>query len=115
VLRTIWAAWAAIVTIATLLPSRSPVIALLDTAGINDKVEHFAAYAALGALPAMDGFGGPRVRFLVFGLVLLLGGLLEILQKLSPGRSCDWLDFAADTGGALAGAALVRLTFLRRF
>ena len=113
-LRLAWLVWAGAVAAASLMPARSPVIEMLGRVGLNDKLEHFAAYAVLGALPALEAFGSLRQRAGVIGFVVVLGGVLEVLQNLSPGRSCDWRDFAADAAGVLAGMVCVRVWGLGR-
>jgi len=84
---------------------------LLDRAGINDKVEHFTAYAVIAALPSLDRFRCRRLRVTLAPL-FLLGALLELAQLFSPGRTCDWHDLVADSCGILAGVVLVRVSTL---
>jgi VanZ family protein len=111
-LRVVWLVGLAAVIIGSLAPAQSDVMSLIDQAHINDKVEHFTAYAVLAALPALQRFRCCRLApILVF--LFLLGGALEFSQLFSPGRSCDWHDLLANSCGILAGAALVRI--LRRF
>ena len=55
-LRLVWLVSLAAVIIGSLAPAQSPVIGLIDRAHINDKVEHFTAYAVLAALPALNRF-----------------------------------------------------------
>src|SRR5664279_3102233 len=88
VLRLIWLIGLAALIVGSLAPAQSGVMHLIDLGGINDKVEHFTAYAVLGAA-------------------------LELGQLFSPGRTCDWHDLLANTCGILAGLALVRI--LQRF
>jgi len=81
-----------------------PGDALPPLPDVSDKLEHAVAYAALATLGALAwnrgrAFGG------VLAAVILLGGTIEILQIWIPGRSGEWLDFVADTVGALVGAA----------
>lgn len=104
-LRLLWGAALTAVVVGSLMPAKSRPIVLLGRAGISDKVEHFAAYAVLMALPAM---GQLRFRRLCASaaLLFLLGGALELGQLLSPGRHCDWRDLLMDSWGILAGGAL---------
>ena len=53
VLRLIWLIGLAAVIVGSLAPAQSGVMHLIDLGGINDKVEHFAAYAFLAALPSL--------------------------------------------------------------
>jgi VanZ family protein len=92
----------------SLAPAQSGVVHLIDLGGINDKVEHFTAYAVLAALPNLHGFRCRRIGVAMVFL-FLLGAALELGQLFSPGRTCDWHDLLADSGGILAGVALVRV------
>jgi VanZ family protein len=78
----------------------------------NDKLEHAGAYAAL-----MAWYGGMfrRVSQIWVGTALVaLGGVLELLQSLTPTRTPDVLDFAADSIGVLVGL-LLSMTVLSRW
>jgi VanZ family protein len=84
----------------------------------SDKVAHFGAYAVLGALlfGALRGSGVGLRR--TAQLTLLVGALYgasdEIHQMSTPGRDSSFGDLAADTAGAAAAAALLRLWYRRR-
>ena len=94
---------------ASLMPA--PAVEVLF-GSLNDKLEHVAAYAGL-----MAWFGGMfrRVSQLKVGVALVvLGGGLELLQGLTPTRTPDVLDLAADTVGVLIGLAL-SMTVLTRW
>ena len=111
-LRIVWLVSLAAVIIGSLVPAQSPIIGLIDQAHLNDKVQHFGAYAVLAALPALARFRCRRLgRAMVF--LVLLGAALELGQLFSPGRSCDWHDLLANVCGILAGTSLVRI--LQRF
>ena len=80
-----------------------------------DKADHFIAYFGLAGMATLAIGPKPRLKWAVFG-VILLGGALEILQALA-GRDAELLDFVANTLGALAGAlagALFLLLFQER-
>jgi len=86
---------------ASLMPARAVEIVF---GGLNDKLEHAAAYAGL-----MVWFGGMFRRAAQSWLAVafvVLGGALELLQGLTPSRTPDLLDLAADTAGVLIGFAL---------
>ncbi len=75
-----------------------------------DKLLHAAEYAVLGLLLARAlGAGGLSPARIFLG-ALLLGSLYgatdELHQSLVPNRDCDPGDWAADTAGAVVGAAL---------
>ena len=94
---------------ASLMPAKAVEI-LFGT--LNDKLEHAAAYAGL-----MAWFGGMfrRTPQVWVGVALVaLGGVLELLQGLTPTRTPDLLDLAADTVGVLIGLML-SMTVLTRW
>ncbi len=89
------------VVIASLVPARTVEFLVGD---LNDKLEHSVAYAAL-----MVWFGGMFRKSLQvwIGMVLVvLGGVIELLQGLTPTRTPDVLDLAADSIGVLIALAL---------
>ena len=103
--RTLWLAlgWLLLtgVVAGSLVPA--PVIAPL-THPFNDKFIHASAYFAL-----MLWFGGmyPRIRQLsLAAALLLLGVVLDLLQALTPTRSLELADMAADLFGILIALAL---------
>jgi VanZ family protein len=71
----------------------------------NDKIQHFGAYLGLAFL-AVLGFERRRVGAGLALSMILLGGVLEVGQLFSPGRTADILDAAADSCGVLSGLAL---------
>ena len=102
-LRAAWFAALIIVIVGELLPGNSLPIRELERLGIGDKVEHFTAYAILGAYPAACEWIGLAIPA-TFGLIAL-GVLLEFGQLLSVGRSFEIGDMLANTLGAFAGFA----------
>jgi hypothetical protein len=88
---------------------------LFGDAGLNDKVAHFLAYAALGASAAiaqirLAGRGAATIGALVF-----YGGLLEGVQGLVATRDAELLDALANGLGALAGfSGIAFLLHIRR-
>ncbi len=76
----------------------------------SDKLLHFIAYFGLAGIAATALGHGRRLAYAVLALIAL-GGLLEILQGFT-GRDAEWLDEAANSLGAIAGA-LAGLLFLR--
>jgi VanZ family protein len=100
------AAWAAVILTATSIPN----IHVSGPEG-SDKVAHFSMYFILGFL-ALRAFANALTRRSVVGAFIALscfGALDELHQILIPGRSADVMDWAADTGGATAGASLALL------
>ena len=74
--------------VGSVLPAQSVAMRLVDRVGINDKVEHFTAYAVLAALPSLGRFRNRRLRATI-AFLFLLGALLELAQLFSPGRTCE--------------------------
>ncbi|UOK71539.1 hypothetical protein [Ancylobacter polymorphus] len=87
-----------IIVVLSLLPAEE-----MPRTGIPDGTDHFIAYWGTGGLMAL-AFRGRGAVLALAGLALVgLGGLMEVLQQLSPGRSTTWSDFLMSGGGALAG------------
>ena len=75
----------------------------------SDKLLHAGSYLIL-----MLWFSGlyRRGRHLAIALLLFVLGLcLDVSQSLSPYRSFDWRDVAANGGGILLGLLLSRFLF----
>ncbi|MEK7408923.1 MAG: VanZ family protein [Acidobacteriota bacterium] len=100
----IWWLDLAFVAATSLLPGRLLMRIGLGPAAVNDKGVHFLAYASLAVLPVL-GIARPRCALAAAASVVLLGLALEFAQRLVPGRSFEWADFAANNLGVLAGAA----------
>ena len=89
------------VLVASLMPARAVEVVF---GGLNDKIEHAAAYAGL-----MVWFGGMSRRAAQLKLAIAfvaLGGVIELLQGLTPTRTPDLMDLAADTVGVVVGLVL---------
>lgn len=87
-----------VIVVLSLLPAEE-----MPRTGIPDGTDHFIAYWGTGGLMAL-AFRGRGAVLMLAGLALVgLGGLMEVLQQLSPGRSTTWSDFLMSGGGALAG------------
>jgi VanZ family protein len=79
-----------------------------------DKLNHLAAFAALG-LCAVFGWRSSRAaRFSVLLALLAFGGVIELLQLRIPNRSGNWADLGADAIGIGLGALLALLWLRRR-
>lgn len=88
------------VLVTCLLPSRD-----VPSVAVNDKVEHFVAYAGLALW--FGGLTEPRGYWRLLLWLAVLGGGIEILQgAMDLGRDAEWLDFFADCGGAVIGLLL---------
>jgi VanZ family protein len=96
-----WCAGLIAVILVSVFPVHSAPMVVLARAGLNDKVEHFTAYAVLVVFTPFRYRICATIAFLFF-----LGGALELAQSFSPGRSCDWHDLLANSGGLLVGTVL---------
>ena len=97
----LWVLAVAVVVVASLVP----VSGLPDVPKNFDKVEHFAAYAALAA-GAVQLFARRLSWGFVCVLLVLMGIGLEHLQaQMALGRMLDRVDALANTVGVLAGLA----------
>lgn len=70
-----------------------------------DKLNHIAAFLALGGLARLAWPAAPWWRWAL--LLLLYGGLLEIAQGLTPNRQGELADLLADALGLLLAALLL--------
>ena len=102
--RIVWTSLIIVVVIGSLLPGDSPVMKELDSLAINDKSEHFLAYAGLAFVPTLHETVAKLKGCLAFAAIM--GVLLELGQLLVPGRTCDVYDALADGAGILAGFLL---------
>jgi VanZ family protein len=76
--------------------------------GVFDKVEHFLGFACLAMLGSA---AYPRLAALKLILGLsVFGALIEVVQMFpSLHRRAEFLDWVADTAGAVAGVLAVRV------
>jgi len=74
-----------------------------------DKLNHFAAFAALAVVAAR---GYARAPLAVASGLLAYGALIELLQSLTPSRSAEWGDLFADGIGIGIGLLLSGLLTL---
>lgn len=98
------AAWASIVALAALSLAPSAHIA---RTGLGGHVEHLSAYACAAIAVAIACSELGPLRILV--ALLAYAGLLEFLQRFSPGRTSSFRDFMFSAGGILLGVAVVVL------
>lgn len=79
----------------------------------SDKVLHAVEYAALGALcyRALRGNGSDAWRQQAIPVAILLASLYgasdEVHQAFVPFRDANWLDWVADTVGAVIGVTVM--------
>ena len=98
-----------ILLVLTTLPGKD-----LPETGINDKMEHFAAYFVLSILLSLtlllqNKYYKMKKYYAAFsGLIIgLYAAMDEIHQLFVPGRDCDILDWTADMIGASIGILLI--------
>ena len=104
--RTAFVLGVCLVIMGSLLPGR------LMPAPINDKVEHFLAYATLAIIGGLTcRTRQDRLMLVLFLFVLAVG--LEVAQRFSPGRSTDFLDALAGWIGACLSLISLRLIRVR--
>lgn len=84
----------------------------LPATGVNDKFSHLVVYFTLGGWFGLLA-GNRAVLFWTLVAVIAYGGLIEMLQALTPYRQSEWADLLANSAGALAGICLY-FTPLRR-
>jgi VanZ family protein len=94
--------------------------AMLDPAppmvrAVSDKAIHFACFVAV-SFAAVAFCRADRQLALTGFLCVVAGVGLEIAQYFVPGRAFEWVDMAANIGGAFTGTALAALALrgLRR-
>ena len=102
-----WAVLICCVVIGSLLPAASSVMVAVGRMHISDKVQHFCAYLALSFLPVLAVQDLRRGTAIGLSMIVL-GGLLELGQTFSPGRSPDIRDQIANTLGVVCAVLLAR-------
>lgn len=93
--------WIAIVVLGSLMPGPPTPI----TFDQSDKFSHALAYGWL-MLWFCQLYAGTQRRFVLALAFVALGAGLEFLQTLTPDRTYDLLDMAANTSGVLIGWVL---------
>src|ERR1700738_856266 len=103
VLRVLWLLAILVVVVGSLLPADSGPIKALDPLPLSDKIDHFAAYAALAFLPAIH----EKRRFFLAAAIgaVALGVALEYAQLYSGWRDFEVGDMIADAVGGWCGVA----------
>jgi VanZ family protein len=81
----------------------------LPKVAVSDKLEHALSYFVLAILGSF-AFRERRRLLYLFILLCAMGGVIELLQAFSPGRSPDLIDAIANGTGAAAGV-LTALAF----
>ncbi len=98
------------------LSSIPPIEPFPGVSGI-DKPEHYIAYGIMGLLVALAVRGskkhwsGLAIAAAAVGIASLFGITDEFHQSFVPSRTCDVLDWVADTLGAISGALVALAIF----
>jgi VanZ family protein len=79
------------------------------TLGLGDKVNHMAAFAALGFLAALALPAGWRETAIASAVGLALGIFIEVVQSFLPTRTAEVADVVGDAVGLAVGMALLWL------
>ncbi|MBU0539737.1 MAG: VanZ family protein [Gammaproteobacteria bacterium] len=95
--------YAVFIGYASTLPS-----AEMPNLNVWDKLQHFGAYL-LFVLLAYPLTLQPRNLHLIVIAICAYGGALELAQAFSPGRYASFLDFIANSFGALSGLLLLKI------
>jgi VanZ family protein len=74
-----------------------------------DKSNHMLGFGTLGLLGTR---GWPGRTWAVIAALLAYGGLIEVLQSLTPDRSAEWADLLADGIGLGVGWLLAQISLL---
>jgi VanZ family protein len=101
----LWGVLVVCVAVGELLPASSSIMVGVDRLPVSDKVLHGSAYLVLSFLPSL-AIRDPRRGLATSLSMILLGGLLELCQSFSPGRSPDIWDEAANSLGVVGGILL---------
>ena len=103
--RRVWLVLLALLTLFTLfmaLSAHPP-----DELGASwDKLNHAGAFGSLAFVGVFALLGRPHARTWLAAGLFALGGLIELVQLVVPGRRGDWQDLLADTVGMALGLAL---------
>jgi VanZ family protein len=112
--------WPALAYSSFILVMGSLPVAPPGAAEVSDKTLHFVAFGIMAvlacrALSQLDpGASRPVLLGRGFGAAVLIGGALELWQSLLPYRSCELLDWIADSLGAGLGVAALALVWALR-
>ena len=94
--------FAALIIAGSLMPA-----AQIPDTGLSDKLGHALAY---GILTVLGLYAYARHPLSVLAGVFSLGLALEGLQYLTPTRTFEWLDVAANGVGIVLGLAIVAVS-----
>jgi VanZ family protein len=103
---TLWRTFGRLLVVAMLAVALLPAPAVVGAVPLGDKIGHVCAFAFLMLWYAQIYDGGERARCALAALGL--GILIELLQALTPYRSAEFADLAADAIGVGLGWLVAR-------
>ena len=89
--------WTAVILLLSLVPGDE-----LPPAGWLARIPHCGFYLIETGLLVLWFRPSPRGKFWIVAGVVAFSGVIELVQSVC-GRSADWLDWAANALGAMAG------------
>lgn len=97
-----------------------PTAPFIDSIRFSDKIKHFGAYLILSVLTTLafyfqNRWAKVKEKYYLFSILIvsLYGCLDEIHQMFIPNRSAEFLDWTADTIGAVLGSTII-LIFINK-
>jgi VanZ family protein len=106
-----WAAWGLIAAIGILSLLPGAEVGPIRTS-LGGHLEHLLAYTVTTLMTAIAY--ADHSRFKIALSLLLYAGVLEYLQRFSPGRLSSVLDFTFSSAGVMLGVATFHLVRLLR-
>jgi VanZ family protein len=80
---------------------------MIERTELGGHAEHFLAYACTAAVVALASTRGAP---LIMSALIAYAGVLELLQRYSPGRTSSLGDFLFSAGGVLLGVGVIALS-----
>ena len=94
--------------------AKLPPIPLFENA---DKLMHFMMYMCLSCVitfnQRMSGKALLLTAFTAIAISVAYGGVIELVQPFFPPRTCDLLDFIADSAGAIVGFVITDIIWIQ--
>ena len=94
--------------------TKLPPMPLFENA---DKLMHFMMYMCLSCVitfkQRMSGKALLLTAFTAIAISVAYGGVIELVQPFFPPRTCDLLDFIADSAGAIVGFVITDIIWIQ--
>lgn len=107
---TYWRLLGRLLVVAMLMLALLPAPQVVGAVPFGDKIGHVLGFAALMLWYAQI-YGGARERLRCVLACVAFGLTIEVLQALTPYRSAEFADLAADALGAVLGWLVARGPF----